>query len=183
MQQNYQEFKVSFLDLFKRLPWSNAFAIYTAYYFNQQIPKQKIPVYIFLKRNKPEVTISDDFITSLYVCNMQVKSDLCPGNIMNRFYKIKHKIICRLLDEGKVNRVVESEKCYNFIGDNFSFHQLKNQFPKGVRNIDVTEREVYDEERTKVLPYNEEEFKKHYVNLIYYLYGQEEKNKVRAISI
>ena len=95
--------------------------------------------------------------------NRQVKSAECPSNRKNKFYMLKHRYIKTMLDEGRVDRILESENLYHFYIGDYDFHQMKAMY----KDVKVDGTEVYDPLAVKVEPYCEEDFRKCSIKMVF----------------
>lgn len=79
---------------------------------------------------KSEIKDLDLMVTE---ANRMIKDPSCPHNIMNRFYKMKHKYIKKLMSMGLITKIGKAGDHYCFeTAFGGRFHQLDNQFPNGL---------------------------------------------------
>ena len=102
--------------------------------------------------------------------NRMVKDSTCPNNFKNRFYKLKHEIIKKLLREGRVGDIYSEGDCYAMIVDGkYAFHQLKSAFRNPLNT--VGEREYFHASNTE--PFNQKTYNEFQIAALCYLYNKE----------
>lgn len=111
----------------------------------------------------PEI---DNVLEMVSKLNKEVKHSTCPNNLRNRFYSKKKIFIQYLLHKKLVDKIIESEKYYNFIVSEYSFHQPKVYFPCGIKNIDDTE--VY-EPIVPEIPFSIDDYKNAMIGMVYFM--------------
>ena len=117
----------------------------------------------FVKDNNMEFELPEESTLELMrQVNKMVKSDDCPSNRKNKFYMLKHRYIKTMLDDGKVEKILESENLYHFYIGEYSFHQFKTMF----KNIKADGPEDYVKETLSV-PFSDETFRKCAVRMVY----------------
>ena len=132
------------------------YSIAAAYYGKPIRTKGRENFYAYVKRHDVEIEkMSDESISRIVSeVNRMVKSESCPKNLMNRFYKWKHRYLRERINRGEVEKVLESENYYHFFfNDGSDFHQLKTTFPNGIENISGHE-EYINEDKNAPLDVN-----------------------------
>lgn len=108
----------------------------------------------------------DNVLEMVSRLNKEVKHPTCPNNLRNRFYQKKKLFIQNLLHKELVDKIIESDRYYNFIVGEYSFHQPKVYFPDGIKDINDTE--VY-EPITPYIPFSMDDYKNAMIGMVYFM--------------
>ena len=135
------------------------------------IPKSKEQIRAFFKGKRckridiqlPDI---DNVLEMVSKLNKEVKHPTCPNNLRNRFYSKKKIFIQNLLHKELVDKIIESDRYYNFIVGEYSFHQPKVYFPDGIKDIDDTE--VY-ESIVPEIPFSMDDYKNAMMGMVYFM--------------
>jgi len=135
------------------------------------IPKSKGQIRAFFKGKRckridiqlPDI---DNVLEMVSRLNKEVKHPTCPNNLRNRFYSKKKIFIQNLLHKELVDKIIESDRYYNFIVGEYSFHQPKVYFPDGIKDIDGTE--VY-EPIVPEIPFSMDDYKNTMIGMVYFM--------------
>ena len=136
------------------------------------IPKSKEQIRAFFngkrcKRIDIQLPDIDNVLEMVSRLNKEVKHPTCPNNLRNRFYSKKKILIQNLLHKGLVDKIIESDRYYNFIVGEYSFHQPKVYFTDGIKDIDDTE--VY-EPITPDIPFSMDDYKNTMIGMVYFMH-------------
>jgi hypothetical protein len=108
----------------------------------------------------------DNVLEMVSRLNKEVKHPTCPNNLRNRFYSKKKIFIQNLLHKRLVDKIIESDRYYNFIVGEYSFHQPKVYFPDGIKDIDGTE--VY-KPIVPEIPFSMDDYKNTMMGMVYFM--------------
>lgn len=148
---------------FYRKYGSNNYTVSVISIFFEDYPQRRDKVKKFVKQHADfELNIPDEseLVPLMSKVNREVKHPTCPGNLRNRFYTKKRRVIDYLLHNKKIDCIIESENLYNFVVGEYSFHQPKDYWPNGFKKIAGTE--VY-EAKDEVIPFNRDDFNRFFL--------------------
>lgn len=125
-----------------------------------KVPNSKERLIKMIKKRCPDLEIefpTDGFFELISKVNKEVKHSSCPSNLRNRFYAKKKAFVKYALYKRIIDKIIESEKYYNFIIGEYSFHQPKEYFPSGFKKVDGTEEYIPIEPE---IPFSMDDYKK-----------------------